>query len=58
MRIISKILKGEENIKNVIPEDLNSSDIYCMYEVKDPINTADVEVSQFIKSYSRIIVEK
>jgi len=43
MRTISKILEGEENVKNVIPEDLNGNDIACMKYA--PINTADVERS-------------
>jgi len=47
IRIISKILEGKENVKNVIPEDLNASEIHeihlnaCMKYA--PINTADVE---------------
>jgi len=43
MRKISNILEGEENVNNVIPEDLNASDIACMKY--SPINTADVERS-------------
>jgi len=43
MMIISKILEREENVKNVIPEDLNASDIVCMKYGQ--INTADVERS-------------
>jgi len=43
IRTISKILKEEENIRNIIPEDLHASDIACMKYA--PINTADVEQS-------------
>jgi len=42
MRTISKILE-EENVKNIIPEDLNASDITCMKYT--PINNADIERS-------------
>jgi len=43
MKTISKILEGEINGNNELPEDLNASDIACMKYT--PINTAEIERS-------------
>lgn len=43
MKTIPKILEGEINVNNELPENLNAIDIACIKYA--PINTADVERS-------------